>query len=513
VNPCQALQVYKLPNNGYYAEEVATSLIISHYHTTYIPFNISSITVPLSQLYSNVLLLQPMVNKQNNNFTKTQFFHLFKILNNTFETYAKLNIFEPNRKKRGLMNFIGTGIKFVTGNLDNTDLDTITQNLEIIKHNQLNTMHKINDLSSFAGNIVNKYRENIKILNENSKAIRSEFSKINNDINLMLSIQDQYIQITSLNQFLEKLLRIFSFAHLQTLDLEVLSLDEINEIWQYLNLHHPKNTLWPIKHISELSLICKTGLLILDEMAILAIKIPIFEKNICNLKFVYPIPNNESQILISPSKYYCNELWYKNCEETSSRWICSDPLINSCFLPNNCQYATVQNNYQVHTLTYKNSLLFCSKKSETIVENCFQFQKLNVQDCSLIQSQCDVIINHRKYSLAINNISIVQYPETIKLQATNFSINLQIRHLEDPTKIQEDLLEPIDYEKLIPQKQSQYYYLTSTIVCIILICSISIALYQWNKHRYLKAIPVKTLQKFINEDVEKSEGGGVISLE
>ena len=55
-----------------------------------------------------------MVNKQNNNFTKTQFFHLFKILNHTFETYAKLNVFEPNRKKRGLMNFIGTGIKFVT---------------------------------------------------------------------------------------------------------------------------------------------------------------------------------------------------------------------------------------------------------------------------------------------------------------------------------------------------------------------------------------------------------------
>ena len=247
-------------------------------------------------------------------------------------------------------------------------------------------------------------------------------------------------------------------------------------------------------------------------MAILAIKIPIFENNVCNLKFVYPIPSNESKILISPSKFYCNELWYKNCQEINSRWICSDPLINSCYLPNNCQYATVQNNYQVHTLTYKNSLLFCSKNSETIYENCFQFQKLDVQDCSLIQSQCDIIINHRKYSLAVNNVSIVQYPEAINLQPTNFSINLQIRHLEDPTKIQEDLLEPIKFEELIPQTQSHFYFIF-TILCIIFICSISIALYQWRKHRYLKAIPVKTLQKIINEDVEESEGGGVISLE
>lgn len=410
------------------------------------------------------------------------------------------------------MNFIVTGIKFVTGNLDNNDLETITENFEIIKHNQINTMHKMNDLSSIAGNVMNKYRESIKIINENSKIINSEFSKRDNDINLMLSIQDQYIQVTRLTQFLEKLLRIFSFAHLQTLDLEILNLNEINEIWQFLNLHHPKNTLWPIKHISELSLICKTGLLILDEMAILAIKVPIFEKNFCDLKFVYPIPNNESKILINPSKFYCNDLWYKTCQDINSRWMCSDPLINSCFLPNNCQYATVQNNYQVHTLTHKNSLLFCSKNSETIYENCFQFQKLNVQDCSLIQSQCEVIINHHKYSLDINNVSIVQYPETIILQPTNLSINLQIRHLEDPGKIQEDLLEPINFEKLIPQPQNHFYFLF-TIVCIIFICSFSIALYQWKKHRYLKAIPVKTLQKIINEDVEKSEGGEVISIE
>ena len=247
------------------------------------------------------------------------------------------------------------------------------------------------------------------------KTIKSELFKLNNEINLILSIQDQFIQINNLNQFLEKNLRIFSFAHLNTLDLEVLSIEEINEIWQYLSLHHPKNTLWSIRHISELSLICKTGILILDEMAILAIKIPIFEKSNCNLNFVYPTPSNDSKILISPSKYYCDQVWYKNCEEISLRWICFNPLVGSCFLPDNCQYATVQNNYQVHSLTHKNSLLFCTKKPETIYENCFQFQKLEIQGCSLIQSQCDIIINHHKYSLAINNISIIKFPEARNL--------------------------------------------------------------------------------------------------
>lgn len=494
----------------YYTEEISPSLIIDHFHTTYIPFNISSIKYTLSQLLSNVIILSSMVNKQNNNFTKTQLFHVSKALNNTYDTYAKLNVYEINndRRKRGLINFLGSGIKFVTGNLDNNDLDVITQNLEVLQHNQINSMHKINDLSSFAGNIMNKFKQNVKIMNENSQAIRSEFSKLNNEVNLILSLQDLYIQITNLNQFLEKLLRIFSFAHLQTLDLEILSLDEINEIWQYLNIHYPKNALWSIKHISELTLICRTGLLILNEMAILAIKIPIFEKKLCNLKIVYPIPNNESKILISPSKYYCNNLWYKNCEEINSRWICSDPLVNTCSLPKNCQYATVQNSYQVHTLTHKKSLLFCTKTPETIYEDCFQFQKLNLQDCSLIQSECDVIINQQKYSLAINNISI-EYPEAKNLQSTNLSINLQIKHLEDPARIQEDLLEPIDFENLVP-KQSHYFIFTT--ICILIVCSLSILVYQWRKHQYLKTIPIETLERIINEDVENSKGGEEISL-
>lgn len=447
---------------------------------------------------------------QDNNLTKTQISHVFNSLNNTYDTYAKLNVYKSNnnRKKRGLLNYLGSGIKFITGNLDDNDLEIITQNLEILQHNQLNAMHKINDLSSFAGNIMNKFKESINIINENSKSIRSEILKLNNEINTFLALQDLHIQINNLNQFLEKLLRIFSFAHLQTLDLEILSLDEIHEIWQYLKLHYPKNTLWPIRHVSELTLICKTGLLILDEMAILVIKIPIFEQNICNLKFVYPAPNNESKMLISPSKYYCNDLWYTNCEEVNSKWICSQPIVNTCALPKNCQYANVQNNYQVHALTYKNSLLFCTKTPETIYEDCSQFQKLTLQECFLIQSQCDVIVNQRKFSLAINNIS-AKLPEVTHLQPSNYSLNLQIKHLEDPKSIQEDLMEPMDFEKLIPQQNTHYFMFTTA--SIIFLCSLGLVIFYCKKNRSLKAIPLETLKKFIDEDVEFSKGGGEMS--
>ena len=452
-----------------------------------------------------------MVEKQNNSLITSQLDHVSVALNKTYDTYAKLNFCEVSRlsrNKRGLLNFLGSSIKFVTGNLDNNDLETITNSLQILKNNEINSMHKINDLSSFAGNVMNKFKITLKLINENTKNIRTELYELNNELNTMLTLQNQYMQTINLNQFLEKILRILSFAHLETLDLEILSLKEIEEIWQYLEVHYPKNALWSIKHLSELTLICKTGLLILTEMAILVIKIPIFEQNVCNLKIVYPIPNNESKILIGPSRFYCDVLWYNHCEEINSRWICSDPIANSCPLPKNCQYAIVQNNYQVHTLTYKNSLLFCTKSPETIYENCFQFQKVTLQDCYLIQSQCDVIINQHKYSLAINNISMT-VPKVIKLQDTNFSLNLQIRHLKDPKRIQEDLMEPINFQDFIPQQSS--YSLTLVILSIIFICILALVIYLWQKHSRVEAVPVKILEKLINEDVDESKGGGVIT--
>lgn len=150
-------------------ENVSPSLITNHYHTTYIPFNISSIKFTLSQFLTNIVVLKPLVDKQNNKAVTTLYFHTYKLINHTYSNYEKLKLMQSkNRRKRGLINFLGSGIKFITGNLDDKDLDTITQNFDILKRNQLNSMHKINELSSFAGNIMNKFKDTLDIINKNS---------------------------------------------------------------------------------------------------------------------------------------------------------------------------------------------------------------------------------------------------------------------------------------------------------------------------------------------------------
>ncbi|KAL1492557.1 hypothetical protein ABEB36_010797 [Hypothenemus hampei] len=179
-------------------------------------------------MINNNILLKLMIDVQEDNLITTQYFNLHKLLNETYDTYKKL--YNKKRVNRGLMNFLGSGIKFITGNLDDTDLEIITQNFETIKHNQLNSIRKINDLSSVAGNIMSKFQETLRDINENSKTIAKKVSTIKSEANLILSMQDQYFQIDQLKQLLERILRVFSFTHTETFDIEIITSKEIEEI-------------------------------------------------------------------------------------------------------------------------------------------------------------------------------------------------------------------------------------------------------------------------------------------
>lgn len=474
-------------------------MVLSHYHHTYIYFNLTSIKFSLAELTSNLYIFNHFTNKYNNTI-KSLFLQAHAELNNTYDSYVKLNSFNSLlRKKRGLINFLGSSIKFITGNLDDDDLENINQHMQILKNNQINSMHKINELSSFAGHITARFQENVNIINENSKKLKANIDVLNDTIMLLVEMQNQLLQIKNVHSYLEKLLRTLTFAHLESLDLEILNTQEIKEIWNYLEIQYPKNLLWPIKHIIELTLICKTGLILSDDMAILVIKIPIFEIKACNLQMIYPIPTSNNTILISPSKYYCNNLWYTKCSEINTKWICTNPIINGCNLLTDCTFAKISNNYQVHTLTYHKALLFCTKTSETVFENCFQFVKHNLTGCSYIQSQCDVIISQYKYALQSNGIRIKNTEIQNTVLDSNLSLNLQLKHLMYPEKIQEDLREPIVFKDFVAAKT----HVTSTIVLFFIsVLILMLVMYLWQKKH--KSIPLKTLQDIINEDVEES---------
>lgn len=501
-----ALQVIPLNDNqGYYKEDIGKALILENYHTLYIPFNLSYIKFAISQLYTNQIILSHIIQDSKDN----SLFELLNVstekLNNTYDEYEKLYE-KPSRKKRGLINLLGSGIKFVTGNLDNTDLINIDSQMEILKLNQLKEVKRINELSSFAGTTANKLKNIVISINENSKRIQKKISNLEEKIKILILLQNHILQITKLNDMLKLWERTISFAHSSTLNIELFSLNEITEIWQYLHFNYITKTIFPLEHLSDLTALCPAGFMIYKELAVVIIKVPIFDLRLCNLSFIYPIPNNDDQLLLVPSRYYCNSTWYRNCKQVLAHWICQNILPDNCTLQNHCTGITAQNNYQTYQLTEKKNLLVCTKQEENIYENCQQFTQEKIRGCSLLYSPCELIINGRKFYSESVWIEPIQSTEKVTIINSDLHLNFKTSHLERPEEIKEDAFPPLEMTPIITKAHTASH----TLLWILLIAIIVSLLVIWRKKRTF--LTRKKLEAIVNEDVSTKDGG-IISLE
>lgn len=71
------------------------------------------------------------------------------------------------RTKRALINVLGSAIKFITGNLDDNDLQDIKSNLNKLYLNDKKVITKISELTSFANHLTERYSKDMQIVSEN----------------------------------------------------------------------------------------------------------------------------------------------------------------------------------------------------------------------------------------------------------------------------------------------------------------------------------------------------------
>lgn len=107
--------------NGYFQQETGIQSEIIQKHRFVLSLSLTRIKSLINKL--NIEINHPILQKQYNNYLED--------IKNQF------SIISHDRTKRGLINGLGTIIKFITGNPDNDDLNLIN---ESIKNNkQLDT--------------------------------------------------------------------------------------------------------------------------------------------------------------------------------------------------------------------------------------------------------------------------------------------------------------------------------------------------------------------------------------
>lgn len=238
--------------------------------------------VNLEELKQNINFIENLANSLNMSD------HIGQTLNYKLrKAHEKLFGFYPKRVKRGLINALGTTIKFITGNPDQQDLDLINQNLEILEHNSNNVISnqikqiKINNVLQETINKVSKTLRSIKEqINENSTSFRKDLELINLIFNIDI-----------LTKILEDLEEQIAFAKNNYLNKNILSPTEREYIWKFL-----KNQHLNVNFEDEIYKFVQAFVSLQNNHIIIIVKIPIIDHNEYTLMQLEPVNMNETRI-------------------------------------------------------------------------------------------------------------------------------------------------------------------------------------------------------------------------
>jgi len=228
------------------------------------------------------------------------------------------------RQKRGLFNPLGSFIKSITGNLDQTDAELIDKNIQTLQANQ--NKLKIDALNriSLLDKAIDRFKEIISNITFNEQVLRSRISYIeeivsNNqqltlDLYEYLRIFNFISQLTSIYQsiydVLDKIEIALTFAKTNTLHNSIINPDELLKKIGSLTNHLHKNDKIPItinsKNLLILEKLIEVKSFVKDFKITFIFEFPLVDKDIFQYYhlFALPIPNNQSFLVNLPYKQY-----------------------------------------------------------------------------------------------------------------------------------------------------------------------------------------------------------------
>lgn len=292
-------------------------------------------------------------------------------LKEAINNFHKLTFF---RQKRGLANFLGSAIKFITGNPDNDDLEIINDNIKSISDKTDEQSIKINKLISNAQHIQERFHLIIDNFNSNNKQLEKYLRNIQNDLGIH-EAQINIANIEHVNDFLLMLLRTITFSKLNLTNLELFSADEITRLEIELEKFYDTNQIISTNLLEH----CQTILIHTNYKIILILKIPILKVKSYPLIKVFPIPNEDKTLILPPTSWNSHNDWFEICQQISIRhFFCNKKITSNCSItnPHRCPTAKAESEIEYDLpdgkIVYSPTKTFRCNQSITV--DCYTIQ-------------------------------------------------------------------------------------------------------------------------------------------
>lgn len=419
-------------------------------------------------------------------------------LEKTVESYKRLLPLRTHRHKRGALNFLGSAIKVITGNLDNNDLIQINDDLntllqdnqELIKQNNIQvTFNKqlekrINSIIDSVNRQQNIIKQQIitarqsfiinKLINQNFTAIRQIF-KISYHLDLLddhLNSIFEVIQLAKIHtiskNFLESEELKFILARLEEENIPIINPDQA---YDYLDIRtiSKGNTLYFIIGVPQISKQTFSNLL-LEPLPVdgKVIKLP-WHQAATNGNFTY--------FLMDDCQYIGGNTI---CDEEKLQDVSGDECFSKILrgLPGKCTFTNYLNISNIKRLTDNHVVI--KNASVTLQTDCLHNSRNLSGTFVIFFSNCSIMLNRKSYrtvtvlSKALQSIIPL---DGVKIEQSDFESSISLHELERMHTQTRELLR---------MDRRRYNFQTSTSLglsssCIII--GFFIALYLWCKNR------------------------------
>ena len=279
------------------------------------------------------------------------------------------------RTKRGLINFLGSTVKAITGNLDSEDGQRYETLISQIQTQQDKQKILLDEQISLTTTAIEKFNESIARLTINQQIFKKKITEIESIINRTISTKIEiypllhlhtvFLQMITISQeilrILEEIETAISFAKLNTLHNSIIDpKDLLNELKIVENKLDKKSLAYEANEANLLTYerIIQIKAYQKDLHITFIFEIPLTEPHNYNFYQLYPFPiqhdSKTYQIIIPSHKYlYLNELYFSlnddKCNEvTPGDYICNLPQTSkiSKEAPCEIQLLKFSKNYQ-----------------------------------------------------------------------------------------------------------------------------------------------------------------------
>lgn len=462
---------------------------------------------------NNVISLNKTPEEMKNEFNNYNILCQFLLK----QVEEKINQLSPEtkvRRRRGLINGLGSVIKFITGNLDNDDLQQIEARLKSLENNNNDQTEILKTQSNLAEEAINQINNTIRNLTLNQQVLKIKIVQLERAIQVektkryhSLYATSVYTQITimaqNILQILETIEDSITFAKLQVLHPSIIQpedlLQNLKKIEKSTSLPFPVQ----ISEIIHFENIIKIKAYQIDHKFTFLLEVPIIDKIDYKLYHTYSCPvlktNNIFQTIIPNNKflvltnqyyssfenicklidkvYYCYNLDLTNLNDKP---LCEIQLLLAQKPNDKCNSYSLKMQKEKIQFIENNFILLVSPFETSITYQC----KKNSQN-ELLPSGTYLLRNFENCKLEINN-KIIQFPileikNELYIPHLNFNFTVKTNYsIEeiDLSPINLDGLKEIKYklekqQNVLKYNKMEHIYIPSIwtiIIYAILIC-------------------------------------------